>query len=69
MFNLSGSEVMFRFMRQIGATNIKLVRSFDMWIPSMADPLPWTTLLNTLCKEAADLKQVAITWGADCDFV
>jgi hypothetical protein len=53
VFNLSEPKQMFRLMTQIGPTNIKLLRSLDMWIPWMADLLPWLTLLNALSKEAA----------------
>lgn len=68
VFNLSAPEQMFRFMRQIGPTNIKLVRSLDMWIPWMADLLPWLNLLNILSEKAAGLKQIVVGWGADCEF-
>lgn len=37
VFYLSEPKQMLRFMTQIGPTNIKLVRSLDMWIPWMAD--------------------------------
>ncbi|KAK3940982.1 hypothetical protein QBC46DRAFT_432756 [Diplogelasinospora grovesii] len=68
VFNLSEPEQMFRFMAQIGPINIKLVRSLDVWIPWMADVLPWLTLLNALSKEAAGLKYIELGWGADCEF-
>lgn len=59
VFNFRQPDQMFRFMTQIGPTNLKLVRSLDMWIPWKAEMLPWLTLLNALSQEAA-LKYVRV---------
>jgi hypothetical protein len=67
VFNLSEPEQMFRFMAQIGPTNLKLVKLLDMWIPWMADIFPWLTLLNDLSKEAAGLEYIELGWGAKCE--
>ncbi|KAJ5552380.1 hypothetical protein N7494_001758 [Penicillium frequentans] len=68
VFNLSEPKQMFRLMTQIGPTKVKLLRSLDMWIPWMADLLPWLTLLNALSKEATGLKHIELGWGADSEF-
>lgn len=59
VFNFRQPDQMFRFMTQIGPTNLKFVRSLDMWIPWKAEILPWLTLLNALSQEAA-LKYVRV---------
>ncbi|KAJ5654970.1 hypothetical protein N7490_001999 [Penicillium lividum] len=68
VLNVSEPKQMFRLMTQIGPTNIKLLRSLDMWIPWTADLLPWLTLLNALSKEAAGLKNIEVGWGVQSDF-
>ncbi|KAJ5803074.1 uncharacterized protein N7503_005524 [Penicillium pulvis] len=64
VFNFRQPDQMFRFMTQIGPTNIKFVRSLDMWIPWKAEILPWLTLLNALSQEAAALKYVRVAWNS-----
>ncbi|KAK1675100.1 hypothetical protein BDP55DRAFT_745559 [Colletotrichum godetiae] len=60
MFNLSNPKEMFLFMAQAGPTNIKMVKSLDMWIPFTADTPLWLILLNTLPKKAVGLIYFAL---------
>lgn len=68
VFKFNEPEQMFRFIAQIGLTNIQLVKSFDMWIPWMAGILPWLRLLNVLSKEAVGLKYIKLGWGANYEY-
>lgn len=67
VFNVNTPEHMLRLMAQIGPTNIKLVKSLDMWVPWMADISPWLTLLNALSKRATGLKYIELGWGENCE--
>jgi hypothetical protein len=66
VFNLSEPEQMFRFMAQVGPTNIKPGRPLDMWIPWSTSLLLWVDLLHTLSN--ASLNCIAFGWGAGCHF-
>ncbi|KAK3933571.1 hypothetical protein QBC46DRAFT_401781 [Diplogelasinospora grovesii] len=64
-FHIYAPEPLFPFMAQIGPTNIKLVRSLEIWVPYDAEISPWLILLDTLSKKATGLRFVVLAWGTD----
>lgn len=67
-FAISEPDEMFRLMAQIGPTNIKLIKSLDIWVPWCAEILPWVLLLGILSEDAIGLRSIKLGWGADCEF-
>ncbi|KAJ5664687.1 hypothetical protein N7462_011500 [Penicillium macrosclerotiorum] len=67
VFRFSEPKQVFRFMRQIGPTNVKFLHSLDIWAPWTAELSPWVILFRKLSKEATILQNMKLGWGADSD--
>ena len=68
MFNVTEPEQMFRFLAQIGHSNIKSVRSLDIWVPWLADIGPWLKLLTNLAGKGKGLRFIKLGWDIKHDF-
>lgn len=68
VFYVTSPEEMFSLMAQIGPTNVKYIRSLEIWVPYRSEILPWLRLLNTLSGKATGLRFLEIAWGAECTF-
>lgn len=68
LFYISSPDEMFAFIAQIGPTNVKCIKSLEVWVPCRSEILPWLRLLETLSVKVTGLRFVEIAWDADCEF-
>ncbi|KAI4858896.1 hypothetical protein F4820DRAFT_441415 [Hypoxylon rubiginosum] len=65
VFRFNNPNLMWRLMVQIGHTNMKMIRSLDIYVPPDADKGSWLDLLHALPGATPGLKSVVVRWWGE----
>lgn len=65
VFNISKAKQLHRFINQVGAVNLKLVRHLDIWISHCSNPDGWLSLFKFFADKATALRHIKVGFGAD----
>ncbi|KAL4916308.1 hypothetical protein BDW62DRAFT_186503 [Aspergillus aurantiobrunneus] len=64
VFTASRPSLTLAFIKKIGATNTRLIKSLEIWVPCICrDVSPWIALLRMLAKKAQGLRYLEIAWS------
>ncbi|KAI0479372.1 hypothetical protein GGR56DRAFT_374731 [Xylariaceae sp. FL0804] len=67
VFNFNQPEFMLGFINQIGHTNMKLIRSLDMYVLRPLCRQNWLHLFHVLSENATGLKSLVVRWWGSGD--
>jgi hypothetical protein len=65
VFRFQHPDLMFRLMLQIRRTNMRLIRSLEIYVPSGADKDSWLNLFRVLPEATTGLKSVVVRWWGE----
>jgi hypothetical protein len=65
VFEIENTEETFKFIKQIGFVNFKLIKKLEIWVQSCAKLSSWLGLLYLLAKEASGLRCIRLCWAAN----
>ncbi|KAI8954980.1 hypothetical protein F4801DRAFT_415847 [Xylaria longipes] len=65
VFSSNDPDLILRLMVQIGHTNMKLIRSLNIYLPPNTDKGSWLSLLHILPKATTGLKSVVVRWWGE----
>ena len=68
VFSFTDPERMLQLMSQMGPTNVKLLRTLDVWVPWRTNLSAWLSLLRAFARDAIGLQSVDIIFATNCYF-